>query len=71
MHPLVIQEIGESFSLEHAIRFGLLPTAVSHEDPKKYLESYVETYVKEEVLQERLTRNIGAFTRFLEAASFS
>jgi predicted AAA+ superfamily ATPase len=71
MHPLVIQEIGDNFNLSHALSFGLLPVAVDHEDPKKYLESYVQTYVKEEVLQEGLTRNIGAFTRFLEAASFS
>jgi predicted AAA+ superfamily ATPase len=71
MHPLTIQEIGESFSLEHAIKFGLLPSAVTHSDPKKYLESYVQTYLREEVLQEGLTRNIGTFTRFLEIASFS
>ncbi|MBA3954586.1 ATP-binding protein [Candidatus Dependentiae bacterium] len=71
MHPLVIQEIAQEFTLEHAILYGLLPAAVGHSSPKKYLESYVQTYIKEEVLQEGLTRNIGAFTRFLEAASFS
>lgn len=71
MHPLVIQEMGADFNLAHALKFGLLPVAATHADPKKYLESYVQTYVKEEVLQEGLTRNIGAFTRFLEAASFS
>lgn len=71
MHPLVIQEIGDDFNLEHIIKFGLLPAAVTHENPKKYLESYIQTYIKEEVLQEGLTRNIGSFTRFLEAASFS
>lgn len=31
----------------------------------------MQTYLREEVLQEGLTRNIGAFTRFLEVASFS
>ena len=71
MHPLTIQEIGSSFDLNHAVEYGLLPSAVTHEDAKKYLESYVQTYVREEVLQEGLTRNIGAFSRFLEAASFS
>jgi hypothetical protein len=40
-------------------------------DPKKYLESYVTTYLREEVQQEGLTRNLAAFSRFLEAASFS
>lgn len=71
MHPLIAQEIGEEFDLLHAVEFGLLPTAVRHADPKKYLESYVQTYVREEVLQEGLTRNIGSFARFLEVASFS
>lgn len=71
MHPLVIQEIGESFNFSHALQYGLLPEAVEHEDPAKYLETYVQTYVREEVLQEGLTRNVGAFTRFLEIASFS
>ena len=71
MHPLIIQEIGELFDFNHALNFGLLPSAVTHLDPQKYLESYVQTYVREEVLQEGLTRNIGSFSRFLEAASFS
>ena len=71
MHPLVIQEIGAQFDLGHALKYGLLPMVLGGFDPKQYLKSYVETYVKEEVLQEGLTRNIGAFTRFLEAASFS
>ncbi len=71
MHPLTIQEIGDDFNFSHALQYGLLPEAVGHEYPAKYLETYVQTYVKEEVLQEGLTRNIGAFTRFLEVASFS
>jgi uncharacterized protein len=71
MHPLVIQEIGADFNLEHALHYGLLPSSIMHTDVKKYLESYVQTYLREEVLQEGLTRNIGAFTHFLEVASFS
>jgi len=71
MHPLVIQEIKSDFDLVHALNFGLLPAAVTHSNPKKYLESYVQTYLREEVQQEGLTRNIGSFTRFLEVASFS
>jgi predicted AAA+ superfamily ATPase len=31
----------------------------------------VQTYLREEVQQEGLTRNLGAFARFLEAAIFS
>jgi uncharacterized protein len=71
MHPLVIQELKEDFDLKRALLYGLLPAAVTHSDAKKFLESYVQTYLREEVLQEGLTRNIGAFSRFLEAASYS
>lgn len=71
MHPLVVQEIGDAFNFEHALTYGMLPMAVTHQDPRKYLETYVQTYIREEVLQEGLTRNIGAFTRFLEVAAFS
>lgn len=71
MHPLVIQEMGDAFNLTHALRYGLLPKAAAQINPKKYLTSYTKTYVQEEVLQEGLTRDIGAFSRFLEAAAFS
>lgn len=72
MHPLVIQEFGNTpFQLDTILQFGLLPAAIGHSDPEKYLESYVQTYLREEVLQEGLTRNLGTFTRFLEVASFS
>ncbi len=72
MHPLIIQEIGDlHFNLNQVVKLGLLPAAIDHADPEKYLESYVQTYIREEVLQEGLTRNIGAFARFLEVASFS
>ena len=71
MYPLIIQELGDHFSLDHALKYGLLPSVINHPDPKKYLESYVQTYIREEVVQEGLTRNIGAFARFLEVASFS
>lgn len=71
MHPLTSQELGADFSLERALSFGLLPAIYSEENPKKYLDAYVGTYLREEVQQEGLTRNLGAFARFLEIASFS
>ncbi len=71
MHPLIAQELGNQFDLAKALENGLLPSVFTGVDIKKYLESYVQTYVREEVLQEGLTRNIGAFSRFLEIASFS
>jgi len=71
MHPLTTQELGSDFDLNHSLQFGNLPSVYSEDDPKKYLEAYVQTYLREEVLQEGLTRNLQAFARFLEAASFS
>lgn len=70
-HPFTADELGADFDLAHAVRFGGLPLAWTGDDPADYLASYVTTYLKEEVQQEGLTRNLGAFTRFLEAASFS
>jgi predicted AAA+ superfamily ATPase len=71
MHPLTVNELGGDFNLSHSLTYGQLPCAYAEEDPKKYLESYVKTYLQEEVQQEGLTRNLAAFSRFLETASFS
>ncbi len=71
MHPLVIQELEKAFNLEHALTLGMLPATYTYSDPVGYLATYVDTYLKEEVQQEGLTRNMSAFTRFLEVASYS
>ena len=71
MHPLTAIELGEDFDVERALRRGTLPAAWTHDDPAAYLRSYVATYLREEVQQEGIARNIAAFARFLEAASFS
>ena len=71
MHPLTCRELGREFRARHSLQFGNLPSVYVERDPKGFLQSYVKTYLREEVLQEGLTRNLGAFTRFLEAASFS
>jgi predicted AAA+ superfamily ATPase len=71
MHPLSVAELGDDFQLEHSLRYGQLPSVYTEADPKKYLEAYVRTYLEEEIRQEGLTRNLSAFARFLEAASFS
>jgi predicted AAA+ superfamily ATPase len=71
MHPLTCGELGKDFDLKHSLRFGQLPSAYVEKDPQGYLESYVKTYLREEVQQEGLVRNLGAFARFLETASFS
>ncbi len=71
MHPLTAQELQDAFQLEHALKFGMLPATYNYDDPEGYLATYVDSYLREEVTQEGLTRNISAFARFLEVASFS
>ncbi|MBM3886508.1 ATP-binding protein [Candidatus Dependentiae bacterium] len=71
MHPLIYQELGDAFNLEHVLKFGLLPMTFEHQNPAQYLANYVQTYLREEVAAEGLTRSLLTFTRFLETASFS
>jgi len=71
LHQLTAVELGKDFALNHSLVYGQLPSVYTETDPKSYLESYVRTYLQEEVQQEGLTRNLGAFSRFLETASFS
>ena len=71
MHPFVAGELGKAFSLAGALRHGMIPVVVGSPRPEATLQSYVDLYLREEIQAEGLTRNIGNFTRFLEAASFS
>ncbi len=71
MHPFTYEEIKTNFDFQKTLTYGLLPTAVNEPEPGLFLESYIYTYLREEILQEGLTRNLGAFTHFLQAASFS
>ena len=71
LYPLTAVELGEDFRLGHSLTYGQLPCVYTEAEPKSYLESYVKTYLEEEIRQEGFTRNLGAFSRFLEAASFS
>lgn len=71
MHPLTARELGKDFSLTKSLLVGNLPSVYSETDPVDYLAGYVRTYLREEIQQEGLTRNLQAFARFLEAASFS
>lgn len=71
MHPLTALELGTDFDLEKAMQLGTLPAIFSEDDPRKYLFSYVKTHLYEEIQQEGMTRNLSAFARFLETASFS
>jgi len=71
MYPFTAMELKKSFNLIDALKYGMLPVILNSPDKNEALNVYVDLYIKEEVMMEGLTRNIGAFTRFLEAVSFS
>lgn len=69
MHPLTSSELGSDFDADDALVHGTLPLAVSGTDPQGFLTTYVSAYLNEEIRAEALTRNVGAFSRFLEIAA--
>ncbi len=71
MHPFIAAELKEKFNLNHAMQHGMLPVVIDSSDPISSLNAYINLYIREEVQMEGMTRNIGNFSRFLEAASFS
>jgi len=71
LHPFMAAEMGKNFNFDSALKYGLLPLVVSSPDPQKVLKTYAALYVREEVQMEGFVRNVGNFSRFLEAASFS
>lgn len=70
-HPFMAAELGDLFNLEDALQIGLLPLVLAAEDREAVLRTYLALYVREEVQMEGLVRNMGGFSRFLEAISFS
>jgi predicted AAA+ superfamily ATPase len=70
LFPLVFQEI-PAFDLKRALNHGLLPRLYIGENPSERWRAYIGNYLKEEIAAEALTRDLPAFSRFLEAAAFS
>lgn len=72
LFPLVSREIGE-LDLLRALNHGLIPLHYlqSNEHCRKSLTAYVYDYLREEVFAEALTRNIPAFSRFLDAFGYT
>jgi len=68
LHPFVSREI-EDLDLLRALSFGTLPSIYLSENPREDLKSYTGDYLREEIAHEGLTRNIPAFSRFLEVAA--
>jgi predicted AAA+ superfamily ATPase len=71
LHPFMAAELGKRFDFDQALRQGLLPVVLASDSPAEVLRSYAALYLREEVQMEGLVRNIGNFSRFLEAISFS
>jgi len=71
MHPFMAAELGDRFELERALQQGLLPLVWDSEKPDEVLRAYVALCLREEVQMEGMVRSLGAFSRFLEAVSFS
>ena len=72
-HPFMASELGNEFSLERALQVGMIPLVLNSppETPESILSTYLDLYLQEEVTSEGVIRNLDAFARFLEAASFS
>ncbi|MDD5672937.1 MAG: DUF4143 domain-containing protein [Chitinivibrionales bacterium] len=70
-HPFLASELGAFFSLEQALKTGCLPLVCAAKRPDEVLATYIGIYMSEEVKMEGIVRNIGGFSRFLEAISFS
>ncbi len=70
-HPFLLSELGDEYPAEEALQTGLIPLVIDSPRPGEVLRSYIDLYLKEEIQQEGLVRNIGAFSRVLETLSFS
>jgi uncharacterized protein len=75
LHPLTEREMGTRFDISKALQYGTLPKFAGlafekdTEELRSLLRSYYTTYIKEEIQAEALTRNVGAFQRFLNVAA--
>ncbi|MBW2367225.1 MAG: ATP-binding protein [Deltaproteobacteria bacterium] len=69
MHPFVPEELGESFDLDAALRYGSLPIVWNSSAKQETLFAYTRLYLKEEIQAEALVRNLPGFARFLPIAA--
>ena len=70
LYPFVTKEL-KDFNLDKALISGLLPSHYLSSDSAMELKAYVHDYLKEEIQAEVLTRNLPAFSRFLESAALT
>lgn len=65
LFPLTSNEI-DDFDLLRYLNYGGLPQVYTSDYPLEELESYVGTYLQEEIKAEAVTRNVQAFSKFLD-----
>jgi len=70
LYPFVSAEIPD-FDIDHAVTYGMIPTHYLAKNPRRMLSGYIDVYLKEEIKEEALVRNLGAFQRFLEIAALT
>jgi predicted AAA+ superfamily ATPase len=72
LYPFSFIELGEKFSLEKALRWGMLPKIAffsTDEEKLQFLLAYSQTYLKEEIWAEHFIKNLDPFRRFLEVSA--
>jgi predicted AAA+ superfamily ATPase len=70
LDPLSVRELGTAFELERALRVGTLPGVYLDEaEGEDVLAAYAAVYLREEVQAEGLSKNLGAYARFLDVAA--
>ena len=69
LHPFTSRELGDDFVLDRALDRGLVPSIYFSDNPREDLAAYAGNYLKEEIAAEAATRNVPAFSRFLEVAA--
>jgi len=63
------RDLGGRFDLLTALNRGLIPSIYLSDAPLEDLKSYAGDYLTQEISAEGLTRNIPAFSRFLQVAA--
>lgn len=68
--PLAYWEITDRFDLERCLTMGTLPEVyLDQNEGPAILASYATTYLREEIQAEALTKDLGAYGRFLDLAA--
>ena len=70
LFPFVTKELGD-IDLDRCLVSGFVPPHYLSEDSSMDLKAYIHDYLKEEIQAEAMTRNLPAFSRFLQSAAIT